>query len=167
MCFPAAAVGAVVSVMSSVVSFAASQADYDARADQWKQNYVNSLAAGREEQTAIQIRMMQEEEGFSQRQQLAQIEGAEVAAEAEVSAGAAGVSGISLANILNGINRKIDMKVGADRTNYLNTATQLTQELKSTNTTIKNRINSVARPTPPNPLGYALQGIGGALKATA
>ncbi|TPJ33677.1 hypothetical protein [Mesorhizobium sp. B2-8-3] len=160
-------VGAIVAVASSVVSFAAAQADYQARAEQWKQNYVNALASGREEQQQIQVRMMQEEAAHSQKDQASRIEGAEVAAEAEVSAGAAGVGGISLDNILTGINRKVDMKVQADKTNYLNTATQLTEELKATNTNIKNRINSVQRPTAPNPLGYALQGIGGALKASA
>ncbi|MER9178936.1 hypothetical protein [Mesorhizobium sp. M0767] len=141
------------------------QADYDARAAEWKQNYVNALSAGRDEQTALQIRMMQEDEGHAQKDQASRIEGAEIAAQAEVSAGAAGVGGISLANILAGINRKVDMKVSADKTNHMNTAMQLTAELKATDTTIKNRINSVQRPTAPNPLGYALQGIGGALKA--
>jgi hypothetical protein len=160
-------VQAAVAVLSTVVSFAAAQADYNARAAQWKQNVVNSLAAGREEQTQLQIRMIQEQEGLVQKQQQSRIEGAEIAAEAEVSAGAAGVGGISLQNILTGINRKVDMKLEADRTNYQNTAAQLTQELKATNTTIMNRINSVERPVAPNPLGYALQGIGGALKAAA
>lgn len=158
---------AAVAVASSVVSFMGAQADYNARAEQYKQNRVNALAAGREEQKAIQIRMVQEDAAKTQKDQASSIEGAEVAAEAEVSAGEAGVSGISLTNILTGINRKVDMKVSADRTNYLNTAAQLTQELKATKTSMQNRINSVAQPTAPNPIGYALQGIGGALKATA
>ncbi|WP_266031228.1 virion core protein, T7 gp14 family [Brucella intermedia] len=160
-------VAAAVAIATSVVSFASAQSDYQARSDQWKQNYVNSLASGRDEQKQLQIRMGQEQDSHAQREQMNQIEGAEIAAEAEVSAAASGVSGISLTNILTGINRKIGMKMAADDTNYKNTALQLTKELDATNTNIQNRINSVQRPTSPNPLGYALQGVGGALQASA
>lgn len=157
---------AAVAVAQSVVSFAAAQADYNARAEQWTQNYTNALASGREEQKSIQLRMMQEEAGSLQREQLSRIEGAQVASETENSAAAAGVGGVSLTNLLVGVQRQVDQKVSADKTNYLNTVAQLGEELKATNTNIKNRINSVQRPVAPNPLGYALQGIGGALKAT-
>lgn len=160
-------VQAIVAVASSVISFAAAQADYNARAEQWRQNYTNSLAAGREEQQQISLRMMQEQDAHAQKQHLTTIEGAQVAAEAEVSAAASGVSGLSLDNILLGIGRDVAMKQEADKTNYQNTVAQLTQENKATNTRIENRINSVQRPVAPNPLGYALQGIGGALKASS
>ncbi|CAH0343716.1 hypothetical protein [Rhizobium sp. CECT 9324] len=158
-------VQAAVALATSVVSFAAADADYNNRAEQWKQNYVNALASGRDEQRQLQIRMIQEQAGHQQQQQLAEIEGAEVGAEAEVSAAAGGVSGISLDNILTGINQKIATKQAAEDTNYMNTVAQLGESLKATNTNIENRINSVAKPTAPNPLGYALQGIGGALKS--
>lgn len=162
-----AAIGAVVAIAQSVVSFAAAQEDYNARAEQWKQNYVNALASGRDEQRQLQVRMVQEQEAHAQKQQLNAIEGAEIAAEAEVSAATAGVSGISLNNILAGISRKIGMKQVADSTNHRNTVLQLGEQLKATNTNVQNRINAVQRPTAPNPLGYALQGVGGALKAVA
>lgn len=162
-----AALGAVAAVMQSVVSFAAAQEDYNNRAEQWKQNYVNSLASGRDEQRQLQVRMVQEQEAHAQKQQLTAIEGAEVSAEAEVSAATAGVSGISLNNILTGIGRKIGMKQVADSTNHRNTVLQIGEQLKATKTNIENRINSVQKPTAPNPLGYALQGAGGALKAFA
>lgn len=160
-------VTAIVAIASSVVSFMSAQADYEARSEQWKQNYVNALASGRDEQKQLNIRMVQEGEAKAQRDQLNTLEGAELSAEAEVSASSAGVSGISLNSILSGINRKIGMKQAADETNYQYTVAQLGSELKATNTNIQNRINSVQRPTSPNPLGFALQGIGGALNATA
>lgn len=165
MCVPA--LGAVVAVMQSVVSFAAAQEDYNNRAEQWKQNYVNALASGRDEQRQLQVRMVQEHGAHSQKQQMANIEGAEVAAEAEVSAASAGLSGISLGNILMGIGQKIGMKKVADSTNHKNTVLQVGEQLKATKTNIENRINSVQKPTAPNPLGYALQGAGGALRAMA
>jgi len=160
-------VQAAIAVATSVVSFMGAQDDYANRAAQWKQNYVNALASGREEQQQLQVRMIQENAAHAQQEQMTEIEGAEIAAEAEVSAAGAGLSGISLDNILTGISRKIGMKQAADDTNHMNTVAQLGQELEATNTNITNRINSVAKPTSPNPLGYALQGIGGALKATA
>lgn len=160
-------VQAAIALATSVVSFAAAQDDYNARAEQWKQNYVNALASGRDEQRQLQVRMVQEQAGHSQQQQMTEIEGAEVRAEAEVSAANSGLSGISLNNILTGINRKIGQKQAAEETNHFNTVAQLSESLKATNTSISNRINSVSRPVSPNPLGYALQGIGGALKATA
>lgn len=168
MCFdPITAAGVALAVAQSVVSFGAAQADYNAKADQWRQNYVNSLAAGRDEQRQISLRMIQEEEATKQRTQLNSIEGAEVAAEAEASAAASGIAGISLDNIMVGIGRKVEAKQAAERANYRNTAQQLNVQMDATNTTIMNRINSVARPSAPNPLGYALQGIGGALKAAS
>ncbi|UIY29183.1 hypothetical protein LZK73_21865 [Neorhizobium galegae] len=157
-------VQAVVAVATSVVSFMAAQDDYENRAAQWKQNYVNALASGREEQQQLQVRMTQEQAGHAQQQQMTEIEGAEIASEAEVSAASAGLSGISLNNILTGINRKIGQKQAAEETNHLNTVAQIGQQLKATNTNIENRINSVAKPVAPNPLGYALQGSAGLSK---
>jgi GTP-dependent phosphoenolpyruvate carboxykinase len=164
MCFPGA-VGAVVGIAQSVVSFGAAQSDYNARAAQWTQNYKNALASGRDEQRQITLRMTQEEEAFKQKSHQNSIEGAQVAAEAEVSAASAGIAGISLDNILVGIGRKTAEKQTADATNYRNTVQQLTTKMAATNTTIENRINSVQRPTAPNPLGYALTGLGGAFKS--
>lgn len=156
---------ALASVAQSVVSFAAAEEDYNSRSEMWKQNYTNALAAGRDEQNQLQLRMVQEQEAHTQKQQLTAIEGAEISAEAEVSAASGGVSGVSLNNILLGINRKIGMKQEADKTNHHNTILQVSEQMKATNTNIENRINSVQKPTAPNPLGYALQGVGGALKA--
>lgn len=159
------AIGAVVAVAQSVVSFAAAAADYNAREEQWQQNRINAISASHDEQKQITLRMMQEEEALSQKQIDTNIEEAQVLAAAEVSASGANVSGISVANILTSIARDSQRKRVADETNYKMTAAQLSQELKATETRRDNRINSMARPTPPNPLGYALQGIGGALRA--
>ena len=163
MCTIAAAAGAFLSVAQSVVSFSAAMDDYNAKAEQWQQNYVNSLAAGRDEQRQISLRMMEEQDAYAQKRHLNNIEGAEIEAEAEVSAASSGLSGISLDNIMVGIGRKIGMKQEADKTNYLNTVAQLTTEMEATNTRIENRINSVQRPVKPNAAGYVLQGVGGAL----
>lgn len=165
MCTPI--LGLVMSVAKSVVSFAAAQDDYNNKAAQWKQNVTNSLASGRDEQQQLSLRMLQEQDSKSQKDTANIVEGAEIQAEAEVSADTAGISGISLDNTLLGIQRKIALKKAADDANHNNTVAQLTTEMKATNSTIKNRINSVQRPTAPNPLGFILQGVGGGLNALA
>lgn len=156
---------AAIAVAQSVVSFAADQADYDNRVQQWQENRNAALASGRDEQKALTIRMVQEQDAYSQKRQMNNIESAEASASAEAAGAASGVSGLSLDNILVGINREADRKQSADRINHQNTVQQLTEEMQGTNTRIENRINSVQVGTKPNPLGYALQGVGGALKA--
>jgi len=163
VCFPGAT--AIISVLSSVVSFGAAQEDYNNKATQWRQNYTNSLASGRDEQRQLSLRMLQEDDAFVDGQQQNNIEGAEALAAGEVSGNSAGVSGISLGNILGGMRFKLAQKAQNEKTNYNAKVAQLTTEMEATNTTIQNRIGSVQRPTAPNPLGYILQGIGGALKA--
>lgn len=164
MCVMAVA-GVVLSVAQAAVSFSAANEDYENKAQQWRQNYTNSLAAGRDDQKQLSLRMIQEQDATSQKTTANRVEGAEVGAEAEVSAGNAGLSGISLDNIMVGINRKIAAKQTADRTNHENTIAQLKAQNEATVTQMQSRINSVQRPTAPNPLGYALQGIGGAIGA--
>ncbi len=167
MCFPmaAAAVGAVMSVAQAAVGFQAAQDDYNAKAEAWQQNYVNALASGRDEQNQLQLRMIEEEEASSQRQRQNTIEGAQVRSEAEASAAAANVGGISVSNIILGINRQIADKRTSEETSYRNKVRQLEAENKATVNKIQNRINSVPRPVAPNPAGYIIQGIGGALGA--
>lgn len=157
-------VSLILGAAQAVVSFGAAQQDYDNKAAQWKQNYTNSLAAGRDEQKQLSLRMLQEGEANDQKVRQNAIEKAEISSQAEASAAGAGVSGVSLKNIIHGIGKKINDKVSADETNYSNTITQLGAQMKATNTTITNRINSMQRPTAPNPLGYALQAVGGAIK---
>lgn len=159
-----AALGAVLSIAQAAVSFQAAQEDYENRAEQWRQNYTNSLAASRDEQSQLGLRMIQEQESFAQRRHQSNIESAQIKAEAEVSAASSGVAGLSLDNIRAGITREVVAKEEADRTNYQNVVAQLGEETKATNTRAQNRINSVQRPRAPNPLGFLLQGIGGALK---
>lgn len=168
MCFAAGAlIGVAMSVAQSVVSFSAAQADYQDRAQQWKQNYVNALASGRDEQKQLTLRLLEEGEAHSQKAHLTNIEQAKLTAEHQTSAAHSGVAGISVDNLIIGVQRDIGAKRVADKTNYQNKVVQLSANLEATNTKITNRINSVARPRSPSPLGFALQGVGGALKAVA
>lgn len=160
-----AALGAVASVMSSVAGFAAAQQDYEAKAAQWRQNFTNAMAAGVDSQKQIALRFEQEGDLYAQKSQLQEVERAEAAALAEVSAAEGGVGGNVVDNLVNGLARDAARNQTALKENYMNTVQQLQQENTATETTIMNQINSVQRPVAPNPLGYIASGIGGALKA--
>ena len=162
MC-PLQAVQAVIAVGSAVMEMQAQQADYDNKMAQKRQNTVNALNAGVEDQKKLNLRMTQEQDAFYQRTHETRVEAAETAAQAEVSAAEGGIGGLSIDNILLGINRDANRNLSATQTNYQNTVLQLQAENEATNTTIQNNINSVATPTAPNPVGTILGGIGGAL----
>lgn len=158
MCGPAA--GLIAAVGSQVVGFMAQQQDFENKKAAWEQNYTNSLAAGREEQQAITNRAIEEQEANAQKMHLSLLEEGEKKAEAQVSAAEAGVAGISVQSIITDLGRKASYnRVTLDR-NYKITAAQLTREMEGTNTRTLNRINSVERPTPPNPLGLAFGILG-------
>lgn len=159
--------GAVVGVAQAAVSFGAAQQDYEAKAAQWRQNFTNAMHAGVEDQKKVALRMTQEQSAFAQKQHLTEIEGAEAVAKAEVSGAEGGVTGLSLTNIVTGLERDVLRNQEADKTNHYNTVAQLQAESEGTEVTIQNQINSIQRPVAPNPLGYMLQGIGGALGAVS
>lgn len=161
MCVPA--VGAIASVASSVAGFAGAQQDYEAKAEQWRQNYTNALAAGVESQKQLNLRFTQENEAYTQRVHLQEVEGAQAIAKAETSSG--NISGNAVDNIVTGLERDVARNQLVFQTNWKNTVQQLQQENEATNVEIQNQINSVQRPVAPNPLGYVASGIGGVIKA--
>lgn len=156
--------GLAVGLMQSGAQFAAQSADYAAKSEQWKQNYVNSLAAGRDEQKQLQLRSMQEEEAKNQKVQLANIEEAQKKSEAELSASEAGVGGLSIQSVLVDMGRRASFNRQTEERNWNMTAMQLAEEMKSTNTKIQQRINSVERPTAPSPFGMIANVAGAALR---
>ncbi len=155
--------GVAVSAAQSVTGFMAASADYKNQAAAWKENYRNSLTAGREEQTSIQTRAAQEQEAAAQKLYLSHLEEAQKTAEAKVSAAEAGVAGISVDNIVNDLTRSAALNRTTIRTNAHMTVTQLGQEMKATNTRIKNRINSMQKPTPPSGAALAINLAGAAI----
>jgi hypothetical protein len=118
---------------SSVASFGAAQADYNAKAQQWKQNFTNAMASGVEDQKKLNLRMVQEADQFVQKRHLTEVEGAEAQAKAGTSAAEGNVGGISVQNILLGLQRDVDRNQQATQENYQNTVLQLQAENESTN----------------------------------
>jgi len=168
MCAPVLGIiGMVASVGSSLAQGAAAQADYEARSEQWRQNYVNALAAARDEQNQLTNRQLQEQSAYVQKRHLSLVEQAEKQSEAEVSAASAGVSGISVENLVQDIGRKAATNRAIAEQNWIMTANQLQAEKRATVTTAQNRINSVARPTSPSMGAYLLGAVGSGVKSFA
>lgn len=168
MCAPAgalAALGFAVSVAQGITEYAAQVQDYNKAETAWQANYVNSLSAAVDEQKALQLRTMQEQDASAQRQHLINVETATAGAEARVRANSAGVGGISVDNIVRDIQRVGATNRAIDDANYRATAQQLTAEMGATNTRATNRINSMTRPTKPSLLGTIFKIAGAGINA--
>lgn len=171
MCFePVTATTAITMGMklaTAAVGFAGDAAAANQQQQTYEENKRNAAIAFEDTTAQLQLRMIQEDEAKTQKLQEANIENAELQATANAAAAGAGVSGISLDNIKAGVQRKISYKREYARRNFQNTVTQLRMEMKGAETTRDNQINSISKPTSPNILGYALQGVGGALTTMA
>ena len=151
----------IVGAMGAVAEHNAKVDDFNRQEAMWKENYVNSLAAGRDEQKQLQTKAYQEQQVTSQKVDEYNREGAVKASIAEVSAASSGVAGNGVTSLIR------DILGGAARNRYWAkengkaTAQQLTQELRATNTRVINRINSVQRPQAPDPSGAMFKIMGG------
>lgn len=165
MCFGGAALGIFASMAQAVVGFAAAQQDYAAKSQQWTQNYINSLAAGRDEMRQYQLRQLQEGDAFEQKDQMAEIDRAKKTAEAETAAAGAGMSGLSVDNLVADVTRQGLVNRTALARNYSMTVRQLQTQSEGVVAREQNNINSVQRPTSPSPLAFLVQGLSGAINA--
>jgi hypothetical protein len=154
MCGPLAtfAIGAA----QAGLEFAGQQQDYKAQKAAWKQNYVNSLAAGRDDQDALTAREMQENDAFAQKQHLSLIEEAQAEGRTIVAAQADGVSGAGVDLLIRDVQGEAAYNRSINEQNWKNTAEQLTREKKGAVNTMKSRINSVAAPRKPGVAGLIL-----------
>ncbi len=144
-----AALSLATGLMQSVASFAGQQAEYDARAHQWTTNYVNTLAAGRDQMGQLQQRQLQEAGAFAQKEHLGDIEEAQKTADATVQASDAGVSGVSVDGLIADITRK---------------ASYNRQKADAIPDKELSQIDSVERPTAPNPLTMVVGFLGSGVK---
>lgn len=159
MCGPLATFA--ISAVSSVVGFAGEQQDYESKSAQWKQNYVNALAAGRDEQNQINQKQMQEGDALDQKQHLSMLEAAQAEGQAKVAAQADGVAGQGVNLMIRDVQGKAAYNQTVNEQNYMNVAQQLTSERQSAQKRIQDRINSVARPSSPSAMN-AILGVAGA-----
>jgi hypothetical protein len=163
----AGVLGMVAGIGQQVASFAAAQQDYKAKAAQWKANYTNALAAGRDEQGQLLQRELQEEAAYGQKQHLSLIEEAKAKSEAKVGAAYGGVSGLSVDAMIRDVGSQAAWNRASETENYKNTVQQLQLEKKGSVTTMQSRINSIPIPQKPSPLGLVFGIMGTAAGAMA
>lgn len=151
-----------IGAMSAIAGYNAKVEDFNAREAAWKENYVSALASGRDEENQLTTKAVQEQSATVQKMGVYTTEGAVKAAAVETSAAGAGVGGNSVDDVIR------DIQAGAARNRYASQenahfmAAQIAAEQKGVEAQIKNRINSVQRPTAPNP-GEAILGVAGAM----
>lgn len=133
-------------------------AEYSAQKAESKANEQNAIEAWKNQQTQLTKRAMQEEDALRQKQQLQNIEEAQVKADTVASAAASGVAGISLDNLVSDVTRRAAYNRGIEEENTRMTLAQIRLERKGLNSQAQGRINSVPRPSA---LGL-VAGIGGA-----
>lgn len=163
MCAPI--LGAVVGIIGQIVSFAGAQQEYQNKALHWQQNYVNALAAGRDEYTQGTLRQLQEGDAYAQKTHMALVDEAVKASEADVAGAASGFSGISIDGLVYGIRREMAGNRYALQENWKMTAQQLQTEKQAATNRVQSRINSVERPVAPNPAALFVGILGAGVKA--
>jgi hypothetical protein len=147
--------------MSASASNSAKKADYAAKSAAWKQNVVNSMAAGRDEQRQIMNQQMQEQSKTTQKKHVSFLEEAQKVATAEVQAASANVAGLSVDNILADLSGKAALNRTYADENYRYIVADTTEKLKGTDTRIMARINSMERPvSPADTSGIEIMGAG-------
>lgn len=168
MCPPVmAAVTLAMGVAQAVAGHQAAQADYEAKSAQWRQNYTNALAAGRDEDRQLTLRQLQEQDAFVQKRHLSMVEQAQKKSEAAVASTASGVSGISVDNILADVDRQAGLNQSTLETNWKNTAQQLQTEKNASVNRTQSRISSVTRPTSPSGASLFVGILGAGVKAAS
>lgn len=166
MCLdPISAATLAISAASSVAGFAQKQQEADAQNARYKQNYINSLAAARDNQRQLTDRQMQEQEATAQKDHQVLVEGAQRAADVSVSAAGGGVAGLSVDSLIADVGRNVALNRANLARNYEMTAAQLQEQKIATVTTAESRINSVAQASSPSFAGTALEIAGAGIKA--
>lgn len=130
----------IIGALSSVAQFAGQM-------QQSKQNEKNALQAFRNDQTALTLRQLQEQEATAQKTQETNIEEAQKVSEVKLSAAGGGVAGISVANIVGDVKRRAERNRSTQIRNTQMTLAQLQQEKEGARATAQSRINSVPRPS--------------------
>lgn len=162
MCSPTAAVGVaslVIGATSSYVQYEQQSNYADMQNERYRENQQNSLQAMRDQQQAVQQRILQENEASAQQVQDRQRQARRDRATARVSAGEAGTTGISVENIMRDISNVSSQDITNIHQNRDWSNQQLSSQLAGTRTTAQSRINSASRASSPSPVSLGL-GIG-------
>lgn len=159
------ALGAVLSIAQAAVGFASAQQQADEQNAYYEQNRRAAVAAMTDRYASINNKNLQEREAASAELFEKRIAGLKAKSTAITSAGEAGVTGLSVANLMQDVDAQMGRQAQAIQTNFEIKRQHNADELVATHHNAISRINSVRQASGPNPLAFALQGIGGALGA--
>ena len=163
MCFAGATmIGNAFGAMGELANFGSQEEQYEAKEQQYAQNIEDAEADNRADETSLTLREMQENQSYSEQDHQALIEKAQKQAQVMAAAGSSGVAGNSVGQLVAGIGVDINEKRATLETNWANTATQLQSQKDTAVAQEMARINQVAAPYSPNPMG-ALAGAAGDL----
>lgn len=163
MCGPMAGMAqAGIGAMSSIVGYNAKVDDFNASEIAWETNYKNAMVAGKDEMNSLTLKAIQEQDATQNKEQQYNYEGAVQAATAEAAGAAGGVGGNSVDTVINGILGQAARNRYIAKTNGDMMAQQIAMEQKGAVSTEVSRVNSMPRPTAPNP-AEAFLGVAGAV----
>jgi hypothetical protein len=167
MCIGVPIIGAVLSIAQAAVGFAAASQQANEQNAYFEQNRLNAIAAMRDRYTAVNNKLLEERTAASQDLLEKRVEATKKKATATVAAGEAGVTGLSVDALLSDYDAAQARREASVITNYNIRRGQAEDELDVTYHNTISRINSVRQASKPSPLGFILQGLGGALKGAA
>jgi len=176
---------AALGIAQAVTSFQA-QADAHAQGEAVAQreteryyaNVKSSQAANRQDHVALHSRELQERDALQEKNRIAAIEGARARGKQAAATGESNVTGISVDNILADVERGPANDQTQREATYMNTVSQLREEMKGADARSEARINSLKvgyNPVAPASgaslalgiAGAGLSGYGNHLKLTA
>jgi cytoskeletal protein RodZ len=162
MCFPGAA--AVIGVAQAVVGFAGQEQQYQEEEARYNQNYQNALQDNRTAEARLQAKTMEQNQEYSQKAQMVQVEGAQKQATVAAAAATSGVSGNSVQEITNSVGEQINQKQADLQLQWQANVNQTASEKASAVDQENSRIGEVANPYSPSPAGALLSAAGAGLK---
>lgn len=166
MCIAAAPmIGAVLSIAQAGAGFAAASKQAREQNEYYERNRQASLAAMRDRYASIGNNTLQQREAASQELFEKQREALLARSKAYAAAAEGGVTGLSVNALFNDYKAQEARRAASIITNYRIKKQANEDEGISTYHNTISRINSVRQASAPSPLGFALQGIGGAMGA--
>jgi hypothetical protein len=163
----AAASGALttgLSIASTAAGFGAQYMQFEAQTKQYNQGVVNARAAEADAQKQLTLRQSQEQGAFALKDNQQVLDAARRRATVSASAASSGVQGISVDNLTADVDRRINENRMVLDYNYRATAGQLQAQKDATVNQAASRINAMAIPSPPSPIGAALSIAGAGIK---
>jgi hypothetical protein len=162
-----AALGAVLSIGQAMASYSSAAAQAEDQNRYHEQNRRNAVRAAADRYSALARKADQEDAAASQKMVEKRVEGLQAKSKAKAAAATSNVTGLSVNALLADFEAQQARGEAAINLNLETRRKSLEDEADATYHNTISRINSVRTARKPSPLGYILQGLGGAMKGIA